>query len=1232
MVSSILPAHDGGNRLTVNETKRSPRAIGMIVLVTVLAITSEQPLTHAQRAEALISPASQSAQSSAATGPAGQNAQGRNPGTTRPVTGTAGTANPAVASAQPPDPNAAAPVVTPQGQPPAEATPPTEPNPATDLLRRIEQLRTKVADAQLDEIVRTDVEQQLMRAEADIQSAQGERAAADARKKVIDGLPAEKADLEQPAVTTTAFDPSAVSVADLEARRTQKQLELTEARQLPTSPEAASEEMTARKRDLQQQRETVEQSITENDTRLKSLPSDSTSLTDSVARAAAEARNLQLSAQRDALQAAQAEIDTRLALGMPALRARRQQRVVTSLEQELEAIKAALEKRSRDESTKQLQKAQLAVDDLDSIDDPKLRSLVQKRLNYAALNNGLTDETIPQKQSALDRGGESLKRLKVEADRIQQSVREFGLSGTIGRELLDFQQRLPTGEELDREIAELDQEIATLRTELNQYAQDLAAAETMADASEVSEDEDSIRRAEQIQGSIDVIRALQDNTTRLKTIVGELYEQQRSLADFRTAWDEYVSEQALWVRSHEMLSWTDLKLAPREGVAIVDELRRGLPDSASRGGVSLWVVIVPAVVAILLLLAVQERARRALVETGEQARRRTCMSMRPTVKAVLLSFGMAAEWPLLLMFLGNVLRFSSGTHGVFAGLGAAIAQLGIFTLWLNFFRQFLRRDGLAAAHFAWEESVNDRLRHWLRNVIVGISPPLLLLLIVRYCATGEERLERILFTFIMALNSVMLARLLLPVNCPFVRTLLARHRVMHNTRILWIGLLLTMPVALGTLSVIGFHYTAVQLWIRLSSTVVIASLLLVADSFLVRWLRLSHRASRMAMARERAAQREQQQQAESAEESAASLIPPIPADDDGLALFGLQAHSLIRNVCILTLIGCSWAIWFDVLPALKVLDRQELWSVSEQVTISDPASSDPAKTTTVIEKHPVTVGSLILAAFSTIVTIVAVRQLPGLIEIILLSRVKFESGIRYAITTVTRYLVLVAGVMIVFGLLGLRWSQVQWLVAGLSVGLGFGLQEVFANFVSGIIILLERPVRIGDIVTIDGVSGVVSRIQIRATSITDWDRREYIVPNKEFVTGKLLNWTLSDTTNRIVIKVGVAYGSNTDQAREIILQTAKDHPNVLADPPPLTTFENFGDSSLDLVLRAYLPNLENRLNTISELHTEINHRLAAAGISIPFPQRDLHVFMNKTAETPGLTGIVASGTDDSARK
>jgi potassium efflux system protein len=189
---------------------------------------------------------------------------------------------------------------------------------------------------------------------------------------------------------------------------------------------------------------------------------------------------------------------------------------------------------------------------------------------------------------------------------------------------------------------------------------------------------------------------------------------------------------------------------------------------------------------------------------------------------------------------------------------------------------------------------------------------------------------------------------------------------------------------------------------------------------------------------------------------------------------------------------------------------------------------------------------------------------------------------------------------------------------------------MFANFVAGLIILLERPIRVGDIVTVDDVTGVVSRIRIRATSITNWDRKEYVVPNKEFITGRLLNWTLSDKINRIVINVGLAYGSDTDRARELLLQAAKDHPLILDDPPSIATFEGFGDNSLNLVLRTYLPTLENRLEVIHELHTAIDQAFRKEGLEIAFPQRDLHV-----RTFPAALGIALDGDrqqDDAERE
>jgi potassium efflux system protein len=139
------------------------------------------------------------------------------------------------------------------------------------------------------------------------------------------------------------------------------------------------------------------------------------------------------------------------------------------------------------------------------------------------------------------------------------------------------------------------------------------------------------------------------------------------------------------------------------------------------------------------------------------------------------------------------------------------------------------------------------------------------------------------------------------------------------------------------------------------------------------------------------------------------------------------------------------------------------------------------------------------------------------------------------------------------------------------------------------------------------VTGTVTNIRIRATTVTNWDRKELIVPNKDLVTGRLLNWTLSDTTNRIVINVGLAYDSDVHHARQVMEQVVVGHPNVLADPAPAVTFEGFGDSALSFVIRVYLASLDVRLATIHELHVGLHHALQKAGIEVAFPQRDINI-------------------------
>jgi potassium efflux system protein len=261
---------------------------------------------------------------------------------------------------------------------------------------------------------------------------------------------------------------------------------------------------------------------------------------------------------------------------------------------------------------------------------------------------------------------------------------------------------------------------------------------------------------------------------------------------------------------------------------------------------------------------------------------------------------------------------------------------------------------------------------------------------------------------------------------------------------------------------------------------------------------------------------------------------------------------------------------------------------------------------TVDQFRAVTLADIMLALVIFLMTFMATRNLPGILQVVLLQRFGLGTGERAAISTIVQYTIVVIGGSSIFKILGVGWGNVQWLVAALGVGIGFGLQEIVANFISGLILLFERPIRVGDAVTVGDVSGTVSKIRIRATSITTWDRKELIVPNKEFVVGRLVNWTLSDPILRVEIPVGIAYGSDTQKAKKRMLEVAEENTKVLDDPPPSVLFMAFGANSLDFELRAFTK-IDTLLSVRDELNMAIDKAFREAEIEIAFPQQDIHI-------------------------
>jgi potassium efflux system protein len=422
--------------------------------------------------------------------------------------------------------------------------------------------------------------------------------------------------------------------------------------------------------------------------------------------------------------------------------------------------------------------------------------------------------------------------------------------------------------------------------------------------------------------------------------------------------------------------------------------------------------------------------------------------------------------------------------------------------------------------------------------------------------------------------------------------------LLRRTRGAWHALCSAIPLVLAGCAAVGYTYMASQFALRIVETVLWIQGLVLFHALLYRWIVLSQRRLAIKVALEKRQAQERSRESSALEESQEAILDML--DEIDVAEVKEQTLDILRiTVGFLLLLGL-WISWAGVVPALGVLQTVDLWHHSVVVEGESVL-------------QPVTLWNVLVSILFLILTIAAARNMPGFLEITLLQRLPMDPGNRYATRTIVLYVIVTTGVVLTFNALGIGWSSVQWLVAALTVGLGFGLQEIFANFVSGVILLIERPIRVGDTVTVGTISGVVTRIRMRATTITDWNRKELIVPNRNFITGELINWSLLDPILRMDFTVGIAYGSDTILAQQVMLNVCREHSRVLKTPEPDVFFVGFGDNSLNFEVRVFVAEQTNsgRTRIIHDLHMGIDRACRENHITIAFPQRDLHL---KTAD------------------
>lgn len=819
-------------------------------------------------------------------------------------------------------------------------------------------------------------------------------------------------------------------------------------------------------------------------------------------------------------------------------------------------------------------------------DDAAVQSLASEVQGWASqfeeVVTSLTNVAAAQELSTT-----RLNELTREYEDIQAQV-ELGSGGrALTQYLLDVRRRLPDSSD----------SMAVRRLKLPRIGETRLRALEIEDALRKQEDVKN-RLADHASDAVaQLVEMRRDVLEKLGTQYRNLIRAQAALQakqqQYMSQVDEvrtYISQQLFWMQS-----------SPPIGLATFTEIPAGLSwalkgEHWAEMGQALQRTLVGAParctgfgLALAALLIMRRRIAVALRQTGTRLRRISTDRYARTFEALLWTLLLAIPVPLLLGFAAWALQQTFNPSDWVRGIRYGLEVAAWCALGFGFLAEVCRTGGLGAVHFGWRKDILPQLRRSIIWMAVIYIPALVLTV---SCILGEasqyfDSVGRI--SFILAHIWLAIVLWYLFRSSHGVLTVLVREhptRRLARWRHVWFPLLLAAPLGLALLAIAGYVIAAFNLSLEFLATAVLVSGGGVLYCFILRWFTIKQRrlALTEAIARRRArreAGAPDQQQDESSE-----IVSVEPEDEEELDLEAVseQTKHVLRLLVSLLVAVAMVVLWSGTIPLIQFLD-----------TVQVPLVGG------------LTLLTLCQALLALAVTGVLVHDLPGLLELAALRATTINPGTRIAISTLAQYAVIAIGITVALNLLNVDWAAFGWIAAALSVGIGFGLQEVVANFVCGLILLFERPIRVGDIVTVEGTTGTVTRIHMRATTIINWDRQEFVVPNKNLITSTILNWTLNTTTNRVTIAVGVAYGSDTERARQILLDVAAEHSNVLDDPAPLASFEEFGDSTLVLRLRAYIPDMENYLRTTSELHTEIDKRFAAAGIEIAFPQRDLHL-------------------------
>lgn len=1061
-------------------------------------------------------------------------------------------------------------------------------------------------------------------------------------------------ELSQQAVATEAPDADIDTLERLFAER-RSQIDEPE-HGLRAKSDAAKKELAGRKSRLEE----ITRDLTEIDERLTSIqegidapvPEEEPRELTNARHALLQTRRMRANEERTAYRAEQAWCESDAANDLLRARIDLATKELALAEAESEVLQGAIDRKRGSEADQRVRAAEQVV----ARSSNSIKAVAELNLSLAMESRDVA-MALRETSQRLDVTRGNFNSLKAEFDQSRTMVEAIGLTESIGLLLRQQRAKLSDTRGLHSRLALRGEKVRETRMRLFQLESELAVLQDLDAAAEkvardLTMEESTAKSSSELSPEarrlVDEIKPLleqrRDLMERLNGDYGTQFEKmvlldndERRLLDATDQYADYIDERVLWIRTGTVFGSSQLSRAVAGSDWIVDK--------------SSWLRVVDALkvnfdreplpyalalAALLLWVGLRWTARYRIQVLGIAAADPACREMLPTLQTIVATMLFAAVVPVTLRFFGWRLDHCASTSRYVHAVSVGLTRAAIFAVPLELLRATVMRGGLADRHFGWQATTLVRLRRHL-NWFIPTGILLVGLVGMLEANADEQRLDsvgRLAYLGFAASLCLFCYRAfprptrLAPVipQAPIRNSQDARRAQecgseddIWMNRVAHLGAFLAVAIPLGLLILCwtGYFYTALQLTWRLQASAWLVTGLALLRGTVQRWLILERR--RMAIL-----QAEELQAIEgagkhpSAHGQSPFLFPRWTWPDFRLNLTQIvtQVRSLL-DTGLLTLAAIGlWFVWADVTPALNILDRVTIWRTTVEEVVPMKGADDKPAVQVVKRSKAITAADLGLAVLLMSIATVAARNVPGLVEVILLEHLSVDAGIRFATTCLVRYAIFTTGVILAFNQIGIGWNSVQWLVAAASVGLGFGLQEIFANFVSGIILLFERPMRVGDVITIGDTTGTVSRIRFRATTIVDGDRKELIVPNKSFITGNLLNWTLSDSINRVAIKVGVAYGSDPNRVREMLLKIAGEHSALLKEPAPTASLEELGDSALVFQLKAFLPTLKDRQRVTHELNSMIHNRFRDAGIDIPFPQHEVSIKVQNQESSP----------------